>query len=235
MLSAAQKRVSSLLFGKGDDDPSSRRPRLFSPDEINAHNRTFVIPKPKKKKEKKKKGHNKDAGAGAGSGAGAAATHQSSYNSSSSNSSSKKKNNNHNSKNTFWCVVDGFVVEATTFVDEHPGGLKKIMSTDEPNIGATGKAFGFSLGRGRNAHFPDTAKRFRDGVELYLSGGGGGKGEEKRDRDDDADDDGGKDDDDGAEEEQFLPPLAVDFPPYEGNIVILGRLAVSSSSEGGDV
>merc|ERR1712154_712559 len=105
------------------------------------------------------------------------------------------------------------------------------MSTDEPSIGATGKAFGFSLGRGRNGHFPDTAKRFRDGVDLFLSGGGAGKEE-----DDGADDDGrrrkkdGDGEEGGGEEELFLflPPVTVDFPPYDGSIVILGKLAAFS-------
>ena len=71
----------------------------------------------------------------------------------------------------FWAVIDGFVVDASEFVDTHPGGLKKLLSTDSSETGATGKPFGFSFSRGKNAHFPDTGKRFRAGVERYLSGG----------------------------------------------------------------
>ena len=98
----------------------------------------------------------------------------------------------------FWCVVDGFVVDATQFVDSHPGGLRKLMSTDKAEAGATGKPFGFSFSRGRNAHFPDTGKRFRNGVKKYLDGGVPG--------------------------ETHLPPAAVAFPPH-GQVVILGRLS----------
>ena len=29
---------------------------------------------------------------------------------------------------SFWAVVDSFVVDATAFVDSHPGGLKKLLS-----------------------------------------------------------------------------------------------------------
>ena len=52
---------------------------------------------------------------------------------------------------SFWCVIDGFVVDATEFVECHPGGLKKLLAADLPGSGATGKAFGFSFSRGRNA------------------------------------------------------------------------------------
>lgn len=73
----------------------------------------------------------------------------------------------------FWAVVDGFVVDASEFVDSHPGGLKKLMSTNSPNAGATGQSFGFSFTRGKNAHFPDTGRRFAEGVKRYLGGQGG--------------------------------------------------------------
>ena len=56
-----------------------------------------------------------------------------------------------NDGRAFWAVVDGFVVDATAFVDSHPGGLKKLLSTDDANTGATGKAFGFSLSKGCGA------------------------------------------------------------------------------------
>ena len=103
----------------------------------------------------------------------------------------------HNGQNgPFWAVIDGFVVDASAFVDKHPGGLKKLLSTDNPGTGATGRSFGFSFTRGRNAHFPDTGKRFRAGAEKYLR---------------------------GQCQDCFLPPVEVDFPPY-GKVVILGRL-----------
>ena len=106
----------------------------------------------------------------------------------------------HSGKGTgFWAVIDSFVVDCSEFVDTHPGGLRKLLSADSPATGATGQPFGFSFSRGRNAHFPDTGKRFREGVKRYLSGGGG--------------------------DTPFLPPTDVAFPPY-GKIVILGKLAV---------
>ena len=78
----------------------------------------------------------------------------------------------HRSKDSFWCVVDGFVVDATAFVGSHPGGLKKLLSSDAAATGATGREFGFSFSRGPNAHFPDTGRRFAAGVKRYLAGGG---------------------------------------------------------------
>jgi cytochrome b involved in lipid metabolism len=107
----------------------------------------------------------------------------------------------HNGRNgeSFWAVVDGFVVDATEFVADggHPGGLKKLLSTDAAGTGATGKPFGFSFSRGRNAHFPQTGQRFQEGAKRFLSG--------------------------VSESEANLPPVEVAFPPY-GKIVILGRL-----------
>lgn len=102
----------------------------------------------------------------------------------------------HNGKGgPFWAVVDGFVVDATEFLDGHPGGLKKLLSTNAATTGATlGREFDFSFSRGRNAHFPGTGKRFRDGVKRYLGG-----------------------------RETPKPPERVAFPPH-GGIVILGRL-----------
>ena len=71
------------------------------------------------------------------------------------------------------------------------------MSTDESGTGATGKPFGFSFTRGRNAHFPATGKRFKQGAERYLNG--------------------------SSSAGPQLPPADVAFPPY-GTLVILGRL-----------
>eukprot|EP00747_Dinoflagellata_sp_TGD_P180994 gnl/TRDRNA2_/TRDRNA2_34380_c0_seq1.p1 gnl/TRDRNA2_/TRDRNA2_34380_c0~~gnl/TRDRNA2_/TRDRNA2_34380_c0_seq1.p1 ORF type:complete len:188 (+),score=10.65 gnl/TRDRNA2_/TRDRNA2_34380_c0_seq1:59-622(+) len=106
------------------------------------------------------------------------------------------KKHNH-SAGSFWAVVDGFVVDATEFVESHPGGMKKILSADSPGAGATGGPFGFSFSRGRNAHFPETGRRFRDGVERYLNC--------------------------TKSQSDFLPPADVGFPPY-GKIVIVGKL-----------
>ena len=39
------------------------------------------------------------------------------------------------SSGEFWCVVDGFVVDATEFVDAHPGGLRKLLSTNSAEAG----------------------------------------------------------------------------------------------------
>jgi hypothetical protein len=107
----------------------------------------------------------------------------------------------HNSKESFWAVIDGFVVDATDFVETHPGGLRKLLSADSAAAGASGQSFGFSFSRGRNAHFPRTAKLFKAGVQQFLRGGGS-----------DASDDRG-----------HLPPVAVEFAPY-GRVVVLGCL-----------
>ena len=93
---------------------------------------------------------------------------------------------------------DSFVVDATDFLESHPGGLKKLLSTDSPGAGASGQPYGFSFSRGRNAHFPDTGKRFMKGVERYLGGAASGS-------------------------DSWLPPSDVAFPRY-GRLVILGKL-----------
>ena len=87
---------------------------------------------------------------------------------------SPKEIEQHNGKNgSFWAVIDGFVVDATDFVDSnsHPGGLRKLLATDAAESGATGKPRGFSFTRGRNAHFPQTGRAFRDGVKRFAAGG----------------------------------------------------------------
>ena len=78
-----------------------------------------------------------------------------------------------------------------------------MLSTNSAAAGATGHPYGFSLSRGRNAHFPDTGKRFHDGVTRFLS----------------AESDG-----------PFLRPAEVAFPPY-GSVVILGRLGSNDGDE----
>ena len=111
-------------------------------------------------------------------------------------SAEEVRQHNGKSSSSFWAVIDGFVVDASAFVDTHPGGLKKLLSADEQSTGATGKPFGFSFSRGRNAHFPQTGMQFQEGVKRYLSG-----------KSDDAE----------------LPPSGVTFSSY-GTITILGRL-----------
>ena len=107
------------------------------------------------------------------------------------------------SGSAYWAVVDGYVVDATSFLDSHPGGLRKLLSADTPAAGATGGEFGFSLSRGRNAHFGTTGQQFQAGVRAFRAG----KGERG---DDEHDDD-------------FLPPCECQFGSH-GKVVILGRL-----------
>ncbi len=68
----------------------------------------------------------------------------------------------------YWAVVDGFVVDATDFLDTHPGGLQKLLQSNAASAGYTGNPFGFSFTRGKNAHFPETGRTFKEGVERYL-------------------------------------------------------------------
>lgn len=105
-------------------------------------------------------------------------------------------------RSSFWAVVDGLVVDATEFLNTHPGSLKKLLSTDQPGTGATGERFGFSFSRGKNAHFPETGRRYQDGVKKFYRGSASGK---------------------LVETDAFLPPCAVEYPGY-GKLVILGRL-----------
>ena len=71
---------------------------------------------------------------------------------------------------SFWACIDGFVVEAIDFLEKHPGGKRKVLATNDPSTGDTGHPFAFSFSRGRNAHFPETAKIFKEGIEKFLSG-----------------------------------------------------------------
>ena len=68
-----------------------------------------------------------------------------------------------------WVVIDGYVVDATDFANSHPGGISKILSTDSKRSGYTGKEFGFSLSKGKNAHFPRTAKMFEEAAKSFDS------------------------------------------------------------------
>jgi hypothetical protein len=109
----------------------------------------------------------------------------------------------------FWAVIDGWVVDATDFLKTHPGGLKKLLSTDSAKVGATGDPFGFSLSRGKNAHFPETGRRFQAGVTQYLQGS--------------VDTDSNNNTSNSSSSE-FLPPGKVDMSP-EGTLLILGMLS----------
>lgn len=108
------------------------------------------------------------------------------------------QHNQPDGSSSFWAVVDGYVCDATDFVGTHPGGLRKLLSSNNAEVGATGHAFGFSFSRGRNAHFPKTGQRFHDGVKRYLEGIPS----------------------DGA---STLPPCEVIFAEY-GKVLILGQL-----------
>ena len=66
-----------------------------------------------------------------------------------------------------WTVIDGYVVDCTEFAKFHPGGLRKILATDEKQTGWTGEEFGFSLTRGSNAHFPKTGRVFQEGMDKF--------------------------------------------------------------------
>ena len=80
--------------------------------------------------------------------------------------------NNGQDGQPLWAVIDGYVVDATKMLlTGHPGGKQKILSVNDPSAGWTGKAFGFSLARGANAHFSQTARKFRDGVGEFENGG----------------------------------------------------------------
>lgn len=68
---------------------------------------------------------------------------------------------------SLWTVIDGYVVDATDFAKYHPGGLRKILATDEKQTGWTGEEFGFSLTQGQNAHFPKTGRIFEEGVRRF--------------------------------------------------------------------
>eukprot|EP00518_Triparma_eleuthera_P005332 CAMPEP_0182457032 /NCGR_PEP_ID=MMETSP1319-20130603/2709_1 /TAXON_ID=172717 /ORGANISM="Bolidomonas pacifica, Strain RCC208" /LENGTH=158 /DNA_ID=CAMNT_0024655411 /DNA_START=158 /DNA_END=630 /DNA_ORIENTATION=- len=113
-----------------------------------------------------------------------------------------KEHNGEGEDGSFWCCVDGFVVDATSFLDSHPGGLRKLLSSDSAEVGHTGQPFGFSFSRGRNAHFPDTGRRFRAGITRYMAGQGGGGG-------------------DAAS--GFLPAATIPFPSH-GELIVLGKL-----------
>ena len=66
-----------------------------------------------------------------------------------------------------WVVIDGYVVDATDFANVHPRGITKILSTDSRRSGHTGNEFGFSLSKGKNAHFPTTAKTFEEAAKSF--------------------------------------------------------------------
>ena len=111
--------------------------------------------------------------------------------------SAEEVDQHNDAKEGFWAVVDGYVVDATAFLDAHPGGLKKLLSADSAAAGATGRRYGFSFSRGRNAHFGHTTRRFEEGVKKYLN---------------------------GKAEGSHLVPVEVYFPKPGRKLIILGKL-----------
>ena len=87
------------------------------------------------------------------------------------NSNSSNNSNNNSNNRSFWACIDGFVVDATDFVRKHPGGKKKLLATNDATTGDRGIPYDFSFSRGKNAHFPATAKIFKDGIQRFLNGG----------------------------------------------------------------
>lgn len=79
----------------------------------------------------------------------------------------------HNTITSFWCCIDGFVVDATEYYQTrvHPGGQRKVLQTNDAKIGNENKPMSFSFSKGKNAHFPETARIFQDGVKEFLKGG----------------------------------------------------------------
>ena len=101
-------------------------------------------------------------------------------------------------------MIDGWVVDVTAFLFRHPGGLAKLLSTDEAKAGATGKPFGFSFTRGRNSHLRETGRIFNEGVKKLLQGTTLSEGIIYKNG-------------------EHLPPVEVHFPNLD-KIVIIGRL-----------
>jgi len=93
-------------------------------------------------------------------------------------------------------VIDNYVVEVKDF--DHPGGLKKLLETNDAGAGATGREFGFSFSRGKNQHFPRTGATFEAACDDFLAG--------------------------TVAEDGFLRPCTVDFGQGGGSIQILGVL-----------
>jgi hypothetical protein len=75
----------------------------------------------------------------------------------------------HNHEDDMWAVIDGFVVDASGFASQHPGGTQKLLSANYPETGATGRNFGFSFSKGRNGHFPHTGATFEQACTNFLS------------------------------------------------------------------
>ena len=101
-------------------------------------------------------------------------------------------------KSKYLVVIDGYVINCFEFLKEHPGGIKKILATNQSNVGATGKEFGFSFTRGKNAHFSGTGKDFKVGIKKYLNGKVGKDG--------------------------YLEETDIHFKGYDGKIKIIGIL-----------
>eukprot|EP00928_Gymnodinium_smaydae_P074690 TRINITY_DN57715_c0_g1_i1.p1 TRINITY_DN57715_c0_g1~~TRINITY_DN57715_c0_g1_i1.p1 ORF type:complete len:137 (+),score=23.43 TRINITY_DN57715_c0_g1_i1:57-413(+) len=63
----------------------------------------------------------------------------------------------HRSKDSFWVVADGHVVDVTDFIEQHPGGIEKIMSA--------GNDFSF------RSHFGATYDAFQEACKLFRASG----------------------------------------------------------------
>ena len=68
----------------------------------------------------------------------------------------------HNSQGDLWGVVDGYVLDLTGFLKDHPGGEKIFQITHEKS---------FSFARGPNAHFGATAAAFAEACRDFESKG----------------------------------------------------------------
>ena len=73
-------------------------------------------------------------------------------------------------------MIDGYVVDGVPVRPSPrstPGARRRPRGTNDAETGANGKGGGFSFTKGRNAHFPGTGKRWKEGVEEWLKGGDG--------------------------------------------------------------
>ncbi|CAE7453147.1 CYB2 [Symbiodinium sp. CCMP2456] len=68
----------------------------------------------------------------------------------------------HNSQSDIWGVVDGYVLDLTNFVKDHPGGEKIFQITHEKR---------FSFAHGPNAHFGATSAAFAAACRDFESKG----------------------------------------------------------------
>ena len=67
----------------------------------------------------------------------------------------------------FWAVVDGYVVDATDMVNSHPGGLKKLLTTDAPGVGAWAKPSASALRAAGTRTSPRPARAFTRACSVF--------------------------------------------------------------------